>query len=102
MLKNKLKGYINVAKKASYVIIGRDNIELLKNKKFYLFVLSSSASKSLVDFADNLSKEKNCEFIKLNKLSLDELIDITNCKIIGIKNKNLSLIIKDLIEKCEG
>lgn len=102
MLENKLKGYINVAKKASYVIIGRDNIELLKNKKFYLFVLSSTAPKSLIDFAENLSKIKQCEFIKLNKLNLDELVYTNNCKIIGIKNKNLSLIIKDLIVRCEG
>ena len=98
---NKLIGYINIAKKASYVIIGRENIETLRTKKFYLIITDSSASDNLKNFAKKIAEEKNCNNIQLNKIKLEQLVNIDHCKIIGIKNKNLSLIIEDLIKRCE-
>ncbi len=92
---DKIKGYLNIAKKAGYVIIGGEKLENY-NKKLYLVIYDKSAQKNTIKIIEKI-KNKNIKTIELE--NLENLINITNCKIIGIKNKNLSDIIIDLIKE---
>ena len=90
MDKIKLQGYINIAKKAGYVIIGGEKLYNY-NKKLYLVIYSKDASKNTLKIVEKL-KQRDIPVI-----TLENLEDIMNCKIIAIKNKNLSDIILDAI-----
>jgi len=92
---NKIKGYINISHKAGYLIIGSD---LLKSydKKLYLVIYDKSAMKNTLKVVEKI-KEKNIPTIEVD--DLDNLTSIKNCKIIGIKNKNLSSLIEKLFEE---
>ncbi len=90
----KLKGYLNIAKKAGYVIIGGETLANY-TKKLYLIIYDLVAGKNTIKIIENF-KNKNIKIIGIE--NLDKLININNCKIIGIKNKNLSEIIYNLIK----
>ncbi len=90
---DKIKGYFNISKKAGYVIIGGEKLEKY-NKKLYLIIYDASAQKNTLKVVEKF-KDSNIKIIKLE--NLEKLININNCKIIGIKNKNLSDIIINLI-----
>lgn len=89
----KLQGYINIAKKAGYVIIGGDKLYNY-NKKLYLVIYSKDASKNTLKVVEKL-KQRDIPVITLE--NLEDIMNIKNCKIIAIKNKNLSDIILDAI-----
>lgn len=93
MDKIKLQGYINIAKKAGYVIIGGDKLYNY-NKKLYLVIYSKDASKNTLKVVEKL-KQRDIPVITLE--NLEDMMNIKNCKIIAIKNKNLSDIILDAI-----
>ncbi len=93
MDKIKLQGYINIAKKAGYVIIGGDKLYNY-NKKLYLVIYSKDASKNTLKVVEKL-KQRDIPVITLE--NLEDIMNIKNCKIIAIKNKNLSDIILDAI-----
>ena len=93
MDKIKLQGYINIAKKAGYVIIGGDKLYNY-NKKLYLVIYSNDASKNTLKVVEKL-KQRDIPVITLE--NLEDIMNIKNCKIIAIKNKNLSDIILDAI-----
>ena len=93
MDKIKLQGYINIAKKAGYVIIGGDKLYYY-NKKLYLVIYSKDASKNTLKVVEKL-KQRDIPVITLE--NLEDIMNIKNCKIIAIKNKNLSDIILDAI-----
>ena len=93
MDKIKLQGYINIAKKAGYVIIGGDKLYNY-NKKLYLVIYSKDASKNTLKIVEKL-KQRDIPVITLE--NLEDIMNIKNCKIIAIKNKNLSDIILDAI-----
>ncbi len=93
MDKIKLQGYINIAKKAGYVIIGGDKLYNY-NKKLYLVIYSNDASKNTLKVIEKL-KQRDVPIIALE--NLEDIMNIKNCKIIAIKNKNLSDIILDAI-----
>lgn len=93
MDKIKLQGYINIAKKAGYVIIGGDKLYNY-NKKLYLVIYSKDASKNTLKVVEKL-KQRDVPIIALE--NLEDIMNIKNCKIIAIKNKNLSDIILDAI-----
>ncbi len=92
---NKIKGYINISHKAGYLIICSD---LLKSydKKLYLVIYDKSAMKNTLKVVEKI-KEKNIPTIEVD--DLENLTSIKNCKIIGIKNKNLSSLIEKLFEE---
>ncbi len=81
------KGLISIARKAGYVIIGQENLSGYE-KKLYLLVLDKSAGKSLEREMTFLATKKNIPLVRVEKL--DEILKIDNCKVIGIRNKNLS------------
>jgi len=91
--KNKIKGYINIANKAGYLIIGADNLKNY-NKKLYLMLADKTAGKNLFKIA-NLKHD-------IPLVILDDFFDyvgIENCKIIGIKNLGLSQEILKIVKE---
>ena len=90
---NKLKGYLNISHKAGYLIVGWEKLYDY-NKKIYLVVYDNSAQKNTMKVVERL-KDKNIPIIEVD--NLQELTSIKNCKIIGLKNKNLSDIIFNLL-----
>lgn len=94
---NKLSGYLNICRKANYLIIGRDKLENY-NKKLFLVLYDIKAGKSTLKIAQ-ASKNKGIMTIAIEKLGT--LVGIENCKIIAIKNKQLSQIIEKLCEEKE-
>lgn len=81
------KEIISIARKAGYVIIGKDNL-VSHNKKLYLILLDNTAGNSLNREMRFLADNRKIELIKVSNLA--ELVSIENCKVIGIKNKNIS------------
>ncbi len=94
MDREKIIGYLNIAKKAGFVIIGGEKLYNY-NKKLYLALFDSTAKKNTIKVVEKL-KERGVSTLKLD--GLDSIMNINNCKIIGIKNKNLSEIICKLCD----
>lgn len=91
----KLQGYFNMSHKAGYLIIGSDALKSY-TKKVYLIVYDKSAQKNTLKVVEKF-KEKEINIIEVD--NLEELTSIKNCKIIGLKNKNLSDLIINLLNK---
>ncbi len=94
MDRTKVKGYLNIAHKAGYLIIGSDNLRGY-DKKLYLVLVDSSAGKNSKKIASSF-EEKGIKAIEID--NLDELSSIENCKIVGIKNKQLTEKIIEFLE----
>ena len=94
---NKLKGYINISHKAGYLIVGGEKLEDY-NKKLYLVLYDKTSQKNTIKVVNQI-KEKNIPTLEVE--NLEELTSIKNCKIIGLKNKNLSDIIYKLLKNKE-
>ena len=92
MDKNKLQGYLNIAKKAGYVIIGGEKLYNY-NKKLYLVIYDNTSEKNTLKVVDKI-KQRNIPIFSID--NLQDIVSIKNCKIIGIKNKNLS----DIMMQC--
>lgn len=93
----KLIGYLNICRKANYLIIGGEKLEDY-SKKLYLVLYDSNAGKSTLKIVQSL-KDKGLKTIATENLG--KLIAIENCKIVAIKNKQLSEIIEKLCEEKE-
>lgn len=94
MEKNKLTGYLNICNKAGYLIIGGENLENY-TKKLYLVLYDFSAQKNTMKIVEKI---KNKDITTIGVENLEEITKIKNCKILGIKNKNLSEIILNLLK----
>lgn len=94
---SKLKGYLNISHKAGYLIVGGEKLDGY-NKKLFLVLYDSSAQKNTMKVVEKL-KDKNIPIACVD--NLEELTSIKNCKIIGLKNKNLSEIILCLLKDKE-
>lgn len=92
MERDKLIGYFNICHKAGYLIIGGEKLENY-NKKLYLVVFDKNSQKNTLKIVEKL-KNKQIPVIEME--NLEEVVKINNCKIVGIKNKNLSEIIINL------
>ena len=90
---DKLKGYFNISHKAGYLIIGSDALKSY-TKKLYLIVYDKSAQKNTSKIVERF-KEKEIKTIEVD--NLEQLTSIKNCKIIRLKNKNLSDMIEYLL-----
>lgn len=97
MQKNKLNGYINICRKANYLIVGGEALEKY-NKKLYLVLFDINAGKSTLKIV-KLLQERGIKTIAVENMK--EISSIDNCKIVGIKNKQLSDIIENLCEEKE-
>ena len=63
-----------------------------------LVIYSDEISERSLKVLNNLVEEKKWKMIKLKNLKLDDLLFTQNCKVIGIKNENLS---KAILEQAE-
>ena len=93
MEKEKIKGYLNISRKAGYMIVGGETLENY-SKKLYLVLYDKSAAKNTLKVVAKI-KEKGIKVVEVENLA--QLCSIENCKIIGIKNKNISDIIENII-----
>lgn len=93
---NKIKSYLGLCVKSNGIIIGQDK---LKQSKHFpkLIVLSPNATDNLKDLAIRLGEKFHCKVLMTNTL-LEELINIANCKVVGITNINLA----KAIENCDN
>lgn len=89
MDRNKAKGYLGIANKAGYLIIGGDNLQSYKQKLF-LVLVDVDAQKNTKKIAQKLTEKAEVLWID----GLGQLLSIPTCKIVGIKNKGLSENIK--------
>lgn len=94
MIEEKIKGYISIAKKAGYLIVGADNLKGY-NKKLYLVLADKSGGKNLLKIADSLKEQTKDQVFFVE--NLDVLAQLYNCKILGIKNLGISQAIINLL-----
>ena len=94
MERDKAKGYLNIAHKGGYLIIGIDKLDGY-DKKLYLTLLDSAVGKTGEKIAQRLS-ERGVNVLRVD--NLEELSSIKNCKILAVKNKNLADIIIELLK----
>ncbi len=87
--KIKFQDYLNIAKKAGYVIIGGEKLYTY-NKKIYLIIYDSTAGTSTLKLVEKF-KEKGISILSIE--DLESYMKIKNCKIIAIKNKDISEIL---------
>lgn len=83
----KINGLISIARKAGYVIIGKDNL-MDYQKKLYLLLIDKSAGNSLLREMKFLSSKREIPLLEVE--NLNEMVAIENCKAIGLKNKSMS------------
>ena len=84
---SELKGLFGLARKAGYVIVGLENLREY-DKKLYALVVDEICGKSLNREMEFLAKKRNLPLARTKNLA--ELVDIENCKAVGIKNKGLA------------
>ena len=94
MEKDQLKVYINISRKAGYLIIGSERLKGYC-KKLYLAIYDKSAQKNTLKVVEELNN-KNIPIFAVD--DLEQLTGIKNCKLVGIKNKELSEIIANLLK----
>ena len=88
MNREKVKNYLNICRKAGYLIVGSDRLKSY-NKKLYLILFDKNKSATIEKILD---KFKDIEVQEIENLG--EIVSIDNCKIVGIKNLGLSEEIK--------
>lgn len=94
MERDKAKGYLNIAHKGGYLIIGSDKLDGY-DKKLYLVLMDTAIGKTGEKIAQRLS-ERGVNMLRVD--NLQELSSIKNCKILAVKNKNLADIIIELLK----
>lgn len=82
----KIKDYLGICNKAGYLIIGADNLKKY-SKKLYLLLVDELVSKNLQKV---MNKFENTEVQTCLVSNLSELVEIENCKMVGIKNHGLA------------
>ena len=92
---NKLKGYLNIANKAGYIIWGGETLENY-SKKLFLVLYDPSAQRSTQKILTKLKQNEDLKVLAVENLG--QILNKPNCKMIGLKNKNLSDIIINIIE----
>jgi len=91
-LENKVCAYLGFAMKANKVIFGFDNLKAY-NKKLYLVLVCKSANEKYIAFAKEKQNITKCDVYKTTDKLLDDLVFKSNCKILGIKSKELATAI---------
>ncbi len=89
----KIEELLSLARKAGYVIVGKDNL-CGYSKKLFLLIMDKSAGNSLTREMNFISAQKNIPILIVDELA--QKLKIQNCKAIGLKNKAMA----ENIEKC--
>lgn len=93
---NNISGWLSIARKAGYCIIGQDRL-LDYDKKLYLVLLDKTAGKALERQMTFLSKDNKIPLLRVENLA--QMLSLENCKVVGIKNKAIS---ENLIKSIKG
>lgn len=91
----KIKSYIGFSIKSKQIIFGIDNIETSKAKPT-LVIACKTLSENGKNQVLNYCKKNNITLVSPKEETLSELVSRNNCKIVGLKNVNLS----DAIVNC--
>ena len=86
---NKIQSYLGFAKKIKAIVFGLDNLEKY-NKNIYLILYVKQLSENSLNKLNKLVNEKKWKMGVLINQSIDELLYVDNCKVIGITNENLA------------
>ena len=89
VLINKIQSYLGFAKKSRAIVFGLDNLEKF-NKSVYLVLYVKQLSENSLNKLNKLVNEKNWKMGELENQTIDELLFVDNCKVIGITNDNLA------------
>lgn len=84
----KIRSLVGFAIKSRKILLGQSKIKYYRDDIF-LIILSNDASKNLEIIADNVSKRKDCQVIKLDT-NLDDITNMENVKILAITDYNLA------------
>lgn len=95
---NKIKGYVNLANKAGYLIIGAENLKYYK-KKLYLVLYAQNSGRDIQKIVKNFKTNPSVVVIEIDNQDFTKIVSIENCKIVGIKNLGLS---KEIIKIIRG
>ena len=90
--------YIGLALKSGDVIYGLDNIKR-DLSKIHLIICCKAASSNLYYSLMQISMTNKLPLYQLNDYTLDELLNTSNCKAIGITNPHLAGQIKLVLER---
>lgn len=86
---NKILSYLGFAKKSGSIVYGLDNLEKYK-KCVYLVLYSDQLSENSFNKLARLVNERKWRMGALKNKTLDELLMVNNCKIIGLTNESLA------------
>ena len=97
-MKNKIKGYINLAKKSKNILLGFDKI---KDKiiDVKIVISSNQASAKLTKELNYYCTKYNIELLLISHEELYFYTDILNCKVIAITDEGIANQIKKLIKE---
>ena len=84
----KIKTYFNLLKKANKIVYGYDNIKNY-HKKAYLIIMSNNYNikNKIIQKAKEFA---NCLVYEIEQEGINNLLELTNCKVILINNYELS------------
>jgi hypothetical protein len=95
-IRQKAKGYVLIARKAGYAILGADNLKGY-SKKIYLVLADLQSGKNLLKIANSFEDKATVIYTQ----DVEQLVGVKNCKIVGIKNKGISERIIELLRSEE-
>lgn len=88
-MQSKISAYIGFAVKSGGAVFGADALERFKGK-IYLVIFSSDLAENSVKKAVALAKKFSVPVLEGKENSVEEAVHKTNCKLVAIKDKNLS------------
>lgn len=86
---NKIDTYIGFSVKSGQVVYGIDNL-LVTKKRLKLILLCNTLSAQTEKKINEFASMKGIPLIKLTHKKLEDALHKTNCKVIGLTNKNLA------------
>lgn len=96
-MESKLKNYLGLARRADALVFGIDNIKASRVPMFCI-VLSADVSPKLREAVTLLAGTRGIALKALTQTRLDDLIHTKNCKVIALKNADLSKPILNIEE----
>lgn len=96
----KIKSYLGFSIKSKQIIFGIDNIENSRTKP-NLVIACKTLSENGKNQVLNYCKKNNVTLVVPMEGTLSELVSRNNCKIVGLKNGNLSEAILNCLDEIE-
>ena len=98
MNKNNLSAYLGFAINSGKIIFGYDNLFKLK-KIPYIVLVCSTLNNKMLQKIDKFCNYHKIKLLVLENLILGDIIKRSNCKLIGVCDKNLSHAIVNELNK---